>query len=457
MNRHARSTVTCAVAVSLALLASVAHAQSTWNTTSGSFGTAGNWLGGVPSGVGAIADFSKVNLTTTATVAMSSSARTLGTMLVGDTDGSNPYNFAADSTGANGGAITWDVSSGAALLHLTGGATFRSATWTLNDNLNIQQDGSGAVQSFAAINTGVNARIMTLTGTGSGPFAFTGATSNIQGALKIVVDNPNGLFGIGASTGASNITAGYTGGTEVKKGTFAYRSGSSNFTAAGGVTLGETSGTSNATFRIVSNNDRSVNKAFTLAANSSGTLKIAADGESTGTRTYTFSGGVSGNYGLTLENAGGDENLTFTTTALDFTGALTHTGTGTGLLTISSTIGTNVTGVTQNSTTSRMILNAANTYTGPTTITSGTLSLGASASLASGTMSVASGAVFDVASVTGGYTLGSGQTLGGLGTIVGSGSFAAGSFLTLTRDCLTGKPCRGRPAGSRAMRPGSTR
>lgn len=181
--------------------------------------------------------------------------------------------------------------------------------------------------------------------------------------------------------------------------------------------------------------------------------------DTAGTFTYTFTGGVSGSYGLTVQNSGGDENLSFSGTALDFTGPLTHSGTGTGTLTIGPTanIGTSVTAVIQDSATSLMVLNGAKTYTGPTTITSGTLSLGASASLASTTISVASGARFDVASVTGGYTLGSGQTLGGRGTIAGSGSFAAGSFLTLTRDCLTGKPCRGRPAGSRAMRPGSTR
>ncbi|MCX6966729.1 MAG: autotransporter-associated beta strand repeat-containing protein, partial [Verrucomicrobia bacterium] len=55
-------------------------------------------------------------------------------------------------------------------------------------------------------------------------------------------------------------------------------------------------------------------------------------------------------------------------------GTVTNSGAGTGSVTISGTIGGNVTGVTQNSASSTLLLNATNTYTGKTVVQSGTLS-----------------------------------------------------------------------------------
>jgi fibronectin-binding autotransporter adhesin len=68
-----------------------------------------------------------------------------------------------------------------------------------------------------------------------------------------------------------------------------------------------------------------------------------------------------------------------------------------------------------------VILGAANTYTGNTTISTGTLKLGAAGSIAnSGTISVASGAWFDTSLVPGGFSLVSAQWLQGSGTVLGS-------------------------------------
>ena len=70
-----------------------------------------------------------------------------------------------------------------------------------------------------------------------------------------------------------------------------------------------------------------------------------------------------------------------------------------------------------------LTLGSANTYTGTTTINAGTLALGSAASIAnSRIISVAGGAVFDVAAVTGGFTLGAAQTLSGSGSV--NGAFA---------------------------------
>jgi autotransporter-associated beta strand protein len=77
-------------------------------------------------------------------------------------------------------------------------------------------------------------------------------------------------------------------------------------------------------------------------------------------------------------------------------------------------------------------INSASTYTGATTISAGSLVLGNTGSVAgSSVLDVASGATLDVSLVTGGFVLGSAQTLGGNGTIVGdtsiSGTLAPGN------------------------------
>lgn len=82
-------------------------------------------------------------------------------------------------------------------------------------------------------------------------------------------------------------------------------------------------------------------------------------------------------------------------------------------------------------------LNGANTYGGDTTVIGGTtLKLGASASIANSPIITANG-TFDVASVSGGFTLGAAQTLKGNGTVNGAvtanGTIAPGTSIgTLT-------------------------
>lgn len=74
-------------------------------------------------------------------------------------------------------------------------------------------------------------------------------------------------------------------------------------------------------------------------------------------------------------------------------------------------------------------LTGSNTYTGETTLLSGTLALGPSASIASsGTISLETGAsVLDVSAVSGGFHLASGQSLFGLGKVIGPVTADAGS------------------------------
>ncbi len=82
-------------------------------------------------------------------------------------------------------------------------------------------------------------------------------------------------------------------------------------------------------------------------------------------------------------------------------------------------------------------LSAVNTYSGTTTVSGGTLKLGAAGSIASSpTVNVAAGASFDVSALAGGYGVPSGQTLAGSGTVVGSA--VLGSAATLSPGTTVG-------------------
>ena len=113
--------------------------------------------------------------------------------------------------------------------------------------------------------------------------------------------------------------------------------------------------------------------------------------------------------GITLNSGGG----TFRTDA--------------GSMTVSGPI-TGVGGIIKN-TTGTLTLKGVNTYSGDTSISVGTLALNGSGSIsASPNIVVASGAVFDVSTVTGGsYSLASGQTLKGNGTVNGALVVASGA------------------------------
>jgi autotransporter-associated beta strand protein len=73
-------------------------------------------------------------------------------------------------------------------------------------------------------------------------------------------------------------------------------------------------------------------------------------------------------------------------------------------------------------------LNGANTYTGPTTLGAGTLALGNASAVANSSAIVLNGGTLDV-SALGSVSLGSSQTLSGLGTVRGSIAAPAGSVI----------------------------
>lgn len=82
-------------------------------------------------------------------------------------------------------------------------------------------------------------------------------------------------------------------------------------------------------------------------------------------------GAVSGQGSVSLQNTGTGSIVI--SGAVNSAGAITNNGTGSGTTTISGVIGTNVTGVTQDSATSKLILAGTNSCTGNTTVAEGEL------------------------------------------------------------------------------------
>ena len=80
---------------------------------------------------------------------------------------------------------------------------------------------------------------------------------------------------------------------------------------------------------------------------------------------------VAGEGGVSLRNTGAGSIVV--SGSMNSAGAITNNGAGTGTTTISGAIGTNVTGVTQDSATSALILAGTNTYSGNTAVAEGEL------------------------------------------------------------------------------------
>jgi len=163
----------------------------------------------------------------------------------------------------------------------------------------------------------------------------------------------------------------------------------------------------------------SVNTSIQLAKGGSGKWILSGANTYTGTTTVSAgtlqigTGGTTGNLGTgpVINNA----TLVFKRSDdiaydLDITGTGTLLKSGAGVLTFGT----------------------AQSYTGPTSIEAGTLSIGENGSLAaSSRITVAAGAAFSVADVlTGAYAVPAAQTLGGDGTVVGGVTVAGGATLS---------------------------
>jgi fibronectin-binding autotransporter adhesin len=287
----------------------------------------------------------------------------------------------------------------------SGNVTLNNTTLTLSTN---NSGGSNITLSGGVTGTGniiANNAVTTVNNASEG-IAFTTNPVNNSGTITFTNAAFNGSAGSnGAATGSGTVANSITGGV------------GSNVTA---ISTNSGSEPLNITTTAIT-----VNSGGTTLTNSNNTAGV-----------FTVSGGVNGTGNLTLDNNSAIANgITLSGSSVSNGGAIINSGNGTGAVTISAPIGSSVTGgVTQNSSTSLLVLSGNNSYSGPTTINAGTLTLsnaGSSNNIpSSSAINVASGATLNVTGLSGGgITLSAANALTGSGTVTGNVTTASASVV----------------------------
>lgn len=295
------------------------------------------------------------------------------------------------------GVVTFGVDSATnGRVDLSLNALTNSITNNSSSNLNINNRvQSNAVGGATIINNG--------TGTG-----YVGMGDLRVSVTKIVQNSATSVLGLRQNSST------FAGTVDILKGTVLIGTHANNLgTNAGQVNLGSSAELASDAATLEINDSASITytaKPIVLGT-TSGLLKIVLRDDG-GTRTHTITGAISGANNLTLENqANGlnaDDNLVFSTGGLNNAGTITHIGDSAGSLIINSVIGPLVTGVTQNSATSPLVLTGSNTYSGTTTVSAGGLLVNGAHS-GVGLATVASGArIGGTGSLAGGLTIASG-------------------------------------------------
>lgn len=306
----------------------------------------------------------------------------------------------------------------------TTAATFNGSI-TGTNNLIINTGSTVGTLTFggsAGIN---NTGTVTHTGTGTG---VTTINSIIGANVTQVIQN-SATSQMTLANGANQF-----GSLWVKAGTVQLgQNGTATQTSAGGlgtITLGDNTGSAAAILQLQGTVPNFSNPLVLGSTTGLLTLRL----QNTGT-SATFTGGITGNNNLTISTAGtgaGTAQLTFLTGDINNTGTITNgTVGGTGNLNIQSVIGANVTGVIQNSATSKMVLSNQELYNAPTNVLQGILELASGASLSASAVHVAPGATLLISSDP---FLGAGTTL----TVDGGGILSTlnNAISTITLDGL---------------------
>ena len=458
-----------------ASLSGPALAQNgSWNVDAdGLWSGTTNWLNNtIGQGIGGTATFAN-NITASRTVTLDTS-KTLGRFVFGDADTSSAASWIVSGTGVTfSGTSTMTMNSGTNSATITVNALGTGATATISAVL------LSSATTPSIIKDGVGTLVLAATNNFTTKLAITTGTLQISqdrnlGGVgvfatdRITISNGAALRTTTAVTmnGARGITIGSGGGTiNVNGGSLtiaALLSGSGNTATVSGasaVILQNTSGTAtNVNWDFAANSGV---RAFFESANALGTgsvrvrsgIRLTSQSMTTGTLTNAVT--LDNAAGLTARQTGGAQTYTNVTLPTSGTIVLNTDDQLTTALTISSGVslagdlslstsqgGTNAVGIVYldgvfsgagglvklgTGTSGRVVLRGANTYTGNTTINTGTLSVAQAGSLATtGTVNVAaSGATFDIAGITA-----SNLSIGAL-----SGS--TGSVVTLGRKTLS--------------------
>ena len=335
-------------------------------------------------------------------------------------------------------APTMTVSAGnAKTLNILGGSNINAGTTeglplgaiTLNAPITFNISNPTGATTALTIGAITTSAANTITLTGGGTFSQTAVMGGAGGTLTL-----DSNF-----TGTANLSQAntFSGGLFVKSGTAAGTTSNTAF-GTGPITLGDSAANPNAVTLTGFIASAIVANAIVLNSGTTGTITLAATNNTTA---FAYSGGVTGSNSVTLA-ANVSQALNFTTNPINITGTITNAGAGTGTVTVSGGVGPLVSGITQNSATSSLVLSGANNFGGPISVLAGTLSttgaLNAPGSITGitvnggGTLNFVNGAGNPLTALTS-LGLGSGSGIATLGLELGSAS----DTLTLTGTATT--------------------
>ena len=306
----------------------------------------------------------------------------------------------------NSGTVT-DASAGSGLVTIGATGGIGSNVTALYEN---STTSALTVSGSTAVNSGgttlidaLGAKALTLSGgvTGTGSLILDNNSSTAANITltTVAVNNVGTITNSGTGgTGAGTVTitapvgGNVTGITENSTG--------STLALSGSVTVGSTN-------LILTNNNVSGSAQLTSSATITGTGNLALYNNSSIGTTMATSGILIS--GTTVSNSGA--------------AGIINEGSGSGSTGIGAIIGTGVTGgVTENSSSSPLILTGTNTYTSATTLTAGTIEVGGNNALGANTAIFnLNGGTIESSSATA-YTLANPITLGGSSTIAGAGA-----------------------------------
>ncbi|TAK76329.1 MAG: filamentous hemagglutinin N-terminal domain-containing protein, partial [Gammaproteobacteria bacterium] len=377
---------------------------------------------------------------------------TAGTLVLGagNSAGTGTLTFnggtlAANSTITVNNALALNASSsigGTNSLTLGGNGTLSSGTLTVSNTATTTL--SGILSGTGNISQSAGTLILSRTNTYSGSTTLTGGTLQANNAT-----NPlgTGTFNLNGGTFQAINQATTLGNSSFTVANSPTISGSQNITFSNSGSLGGGSTLTITNSGITTFNGISGSGGITL---NNATLQIASDPVNPlGTGILTFNGGtllasvpvitnplvntfiigsnntgtISGSNSITLSGSGlfGDSNsvLNITNTAGTITFSNVLSGSGS---------------ITQNGSGGTLALSVANTYTGNTTVTAGTLTLGNNAAIGTGTLIFNGGTVTSNSSIAinNAFTVAANSILGGSNNLTLSGNGALNSGATLT-------------------------
>jgi autotransporter-associated beta strand protein len=362
---------------------------------------------------------------------------------------SNANTYLGGTTNTGGGLMLVNNSSiGNGPLTYNGGMVFVGNNVVITNDFTVPSSTSDLMMSGTNNNTGTWAGNIVNLGGGAqwrpgsdgGTLIFTG--NALMGAHIFIM--PRGTLQIASNAVVNSTVSGYLGrdGSASKRSANVTIRDNASLTMAGCDMGGNKAGASititlqnNGAFSIGANNlnlhDIANAAAVSLLRLNGGTLTVGGFTKSNTSYTnqISFNGGVlkAGANNTTFLPA-----FTVSTNVVQAGGAIIDAGgfaiTVAALLIHDPALGSTPDGGLTKLGAGTLTLNAAETYTGNTTVSNGTLALSASASLANAANLTVAAGVFD-ASAAGGFTLGSGRKLSGNGAV--NGNFTVGNGATL--------------------------